>query len=211
MLPKPEKIKKKSVEQLGILDSLSIEKKLQNKRRFILFVLILTVGLSLCFWIYTFIKRTLSSPPTLSLSLNLSRFNPQIVLPNKLDIKKEISDILGNNASNWLVLSQTNPPADNFYWPDNNTNSFFTGNTSKIMNDLDKLEVNPSLITEALPPGASVKQSVFSQDNINEWRFLISVPQKQILMMFRFTGSVESAQKILPLLVEKLYWFSLKS
>ncbi|MDP4010012.1 MAG: hypothetical protein Q8P53_03460 [Candidatus Shapirobacteria bacterium] len=211
MLPKPDKTKKKSVEQLDILDSLSIEKKLQNKRRFILFVLILTVGLSLCFWIYTFIKRTLSSPPTLSLSLNLSRFNPQIILPNKLDIKKEIYDILGNNASNWLVLYQTNPPTDNFYWPDNNTNSFFTGNTSKIMNDLDKLEVNPSLITDALPPGASVKQSVFSQDNINEWRFLISVPQKQILMMFRFTGSVESAQKILPLLVEKLYWFSLKS
>jgi hypothetical protein len=211
MLPKPEKTKKKSVEQLDILDSLSVEKKLQNKRRFVLVVLILTVGLSLCFWIYTFIKQTISSPPILSLSLNFSKFNSQIKLPLKLDIKKEISNILGEDAGNWLILCQTNPPTDNYYWPEDSQNSFFTQDTDKIITDLDKLESGPSLISDALPPGASVKQSVFSQGNIDEWRFLISIPQKQILVVLRHTGPVETAQKILPLLTERLYWFSLNS
>lgn len=211
MLPKPEKTKKKSVEQLDILDSLSVEKKLKNKRRFVLVVLILTVGVSFCFWIYTFIKQTISSPPTLSLSLNFSKFNPQIKLPLKLDIKKEIVNILVDDADNWLILSQTNPISVAFYLPEDSQNSFFTQDTDKLITDLDKLESGPSLINDALPPGASVKQLIFSQGNIDEWRFLITVPQKKILVVLRHTGSIDTAQKILPLLIEKLYWFSLNS
>jgi hypothetical protein len=53
MLPKPDKnFKKKSIEQLDLVDTISDADKLKKKRFTLIIFLFLTIGLSLCFWAY---------------------------------------------------------------------------------------------------------------------------------------------------------------
>ena len=197
MLPKPEKIKKKSsAEQLDLVESISSEDKVKQKRRVLFITLLATVGLSFLFWSYRFIQ-------TFSFS-NFSFSLPQINLPivqssdPQKQLDNDLNQLLSPHPERWHI-SVTSPK---FQWSYNTT--AFDSVTPK-----DSL----NLIKSVLPDGIDIKE-VLTTDNPSflEYNALISLPQGKFSIIIKNDNhDLEKFKSTIPLIVENLYWSLLKS
>lgn len=105
MLPKPEKKSSKSSQQLDLIDTISDEERLRKKRRSLIFSLLLTVGLSLIFGLYTQLKHynfSTLSLPQFSLNFNLSSLS---------QLKPTFTPNLPSDWTFQLLSDGENPPS----------------------------------------------------------------------------------------------------
>lgn len=191
MLPKPEKIKKNSsAEQLDLVDTLSLEKKIKNKRHFVLISLILTTGLS-------FIFLTYKTFPKIKINFKLPEIKMSDIKLSYNNFNLTINQIISQDQNHWSIYAKTL----------SNTSSYslnsqdLTTNSDTLVSNLSKLPFSQnSLIQNSLPQGTKIQES--------ETNYLITTPAQKILFEFKINGqNLEPSKKLIPSLVEKIYWY----
>lgn len=201
MLPKQEKIKKSSSsQQLDLVDSLSEDKKLRRKRIYIIITLILTVGLSLFFWIYRSSKSFFITNKISNVKPNFSF--PKINFPaNQPDLEKTVNQIISTDKNTWSIFVQTTSLNKSpFSWSKN-----IETPTSTTLNV--PISTN-SILKNNLPEGAQIQENVLSNTDSYQLTTLITVPNKQLFIIIKVAGTnnLQSSIKLIPYLVEKIYW-----
>lgn len=135
MLPKPDKSKKPISEQLDLVTPLDNEKKLRRQRRVVLFTLLFSAGLSLCFWFYRFLPK---------FSLPAGRQVFLLPKPNPIP----------SNYQNWSIYLRAN----NSVWSQN-----FTQDPKDLINALFPLKPSENnLLKDILPSGVEIKEILAS-------------------------------------------------
>ena len=204
MLPKPDKNK---IEK-SVVDPQIIKKRLQNKHRLVLLSLFLTVGLSFIFWSYRHLQKILISPPKFDLNfkINLPQFHPKISLKNSTspaDLDKYIKSL----PENWSVFVTSISDQNNPIYQHNFTSS---ANLSEIIQKLSSQKPSDqSLIGLTLPEGLLFQESFNSDQNFT-YQNIISLPQNKLLFLINIDHpkNIDQAQKELPILINKIYWYS---
>lgn len=207
MLPKPEKNKKSTngAEQLDFVDSLSHEKKVENKRRFVSIFLILTVGLSIGFWVYHSFKSFTFENPISKISFNMPQLSLNNIQINQNDLDKNIQSIISKDKNSWSIyVSSINPDNKTFTYQKNITD--FSSTT--LINDLSRLTyATQSSLLQSLPQGTKIQEAINSTDGSYSQESLITIPHQQILFHFKISGpNIDSAKNLIPSIAEKIYW-----
>jgi hypothetical protein len=187
-------------------------KKLKNKRKTIIFSLILTAGLSFLFWSYRSIQSLIRSPPQFNFNLNLKlpKFslnkNNQTTLPSPTDLSR----FLQKSSINWSIFvsldsDYLNPVfehASGLLTIDNNLNT-----------TIDKIKAinksSQSLVNLSLPEGLSFQEIIDISKGVY-YQGLVHLPKNKILILIKNNNltNLSQAQTELPLLIDLLYWHS---
>jgi hypothetical protein len=202
MLPKEEKIKKKTIDadQPGLFDKESEKDRLKKKRRTVYIAMFLTVGLSLIFLIYHSFKNLNFSfkLPTSNLTVSESK-------PNNFEIPKNTdaswSVFLKNTESNLVILQE-------------NQDSIFSGQSlDSILAKLDKTDfISSSQYSSSLPEGLKIKEIIEEDNNNFSYFSTIITPNQKLLLILEAKNSkdISNIKKIIPNLINQLYWYSLQ-
>ena len=196
MLPKQEKFKKlSSPQQLDLVDSLSEEKKLHYKRIYIVIALALTVGLSLFCLIYRSLK-TFKMP---DFKFNF-RF-PTITDTNQPKLDKIVNQTISSDKNTWSIFVQsTSKNTITFSWSKNIRIPSSTTLSTPISTN--------SILKNNLPEGVQIQEDISSNPDSYQLTTLLTVPKKQFFIIIKITGTsnLENSIKLIPALVEKIYW-----
>lgn len=200
MLPKHERTKKnRSPEQLDLVESISAEDKLKQKRRFLFIAIFSTIGLSFIFSTFRFLQ-------TFSLS-NFSFRVPSFYLPQlsqTIDPQKQLdadlNRLLSPDLGRWHI-SISSPNNAQFHWSYNSSTLNFPLPTTSL-----------GIIKNVLPQGIDIKESLVSEATFSQYSALISLPKNQFLITIKNDdNNLEKFKNTIPLIVETLYWSLLKS
>lgn len=202
MLPKPEKIKKpQKTEQLKLDDKVVKQDKLKNKRRLLVIILFLTVGLSVIFSMCNTIKSiNFSLPaqiPTISVLPPSTSLSP-------IGIDSDIAAIIKTDTGYWSFFVQS----DSFTWSKNQDQIFNQTNQSDQLQQLAQSPIdNSDLAYLTLPQGLNLKKVVFLGDGFYRVGYQIITPQKNINIIIKLSGpDITNSQKLLPKIVSSIYW-----
>jgi hypothetical protein len=187
MLPKPEKVSKKSsTEQLDFVETIDDVDKTKKKRISIVVFLFLTVGLSLFFVIYrqlqnyNFEQLKISAPSFKLPSLVKSNFSPTL-------------------PSDWSLFVQTV----------GSTN--FTYSSNYLSSDFTKIKVlhHPSYAKKYLPDGVVISEKTNTTADYLEIFSQISTPKVKFEIYCKIPGTINSNSPEIETysrLVETFYW-----
>jgi hypothetical protein len=199
MLPKPEKNKKNtSVEQLDLVDSLSLEKKVKNKRRFILICLIATTGLSFAFWTYRSGSQIITTKSFSKIEFKLPQIKMSDIKLSYDNFNITINQLISKDKNQWSIYAKTISKDSDYSL---NATDLINDSENKV-NSLSKLpdSSSTSLIKDSLPQGTKIQES--------DTNYLITTPQQKIIIQFKIDGqNIEESKKTIPSLVEKIYWY----
>ena len=195
MLPKVEKNKKNSnseLEQPGLFDKENEKDRISKKRKFVYIAMILTIGLSLSFWIYRSLKNY-------SFSFKLPTFNHTVTTPknSNLDLPKD--------GSIWSIFLKRINPESVIY--QSSENIFF---------DDEKLDntkfITSSIYSSSLPEGFKIKELIEEKDNSFSYFSKIITPSQELFLIIKISDSPDLSQSknLLPGLINQLYWYSLQ-
>jgi len=195
MLPKVEKNKKNSnseLEQPGLFDKENEKDRISKKRKFVYIAMILTIGLSLSFWIYRSLK-------SYSFSFKLPTFNHTVTTPknSNLDLPKD--------GSIWSIFLKRINPESVIY--QSSENIFF---------DDEKLDntkfITSSIYSSSLPEGFKIKELIEEKDNSFSYFSKIITPSQELFLIIKISDSPDLSQSknLLPGLINQLYWYSLQ-
>lgn len=216
MLPNP---KNKNLNNLLPNPSLSTEdeaqvnqKKLQNKRKAIIFSLILTAGLSFLFWSYKSIQSLVKSPPHFNINLKLPKlsFNQNIQknLPSSTDLSKYIQ----KSPINWSIYVSLDTDYSKPVFEHQPTLLSIDNKISSTIDILNSVKPSSqSLVNSALPQGLSFQEIIDNSQNIY-YQGLISLPKNKILILVKINNPTNPSQfqSELPILIDHLYWHAVK-
>jgi len=199
MLPKVEKIKKKSElnpdsEQPGLFDKENEKQRLIKKRRFVYTAMALTIGLSLSFWIYRSVKN-----------FNFSLKFPEFNFSKSISFNKTTKIDLPQDGAFWSIFAKrldTNTiiyqTSDNIYFDE------------QIFNQADF--ISDSIYSSSLPQGLKIKE--ITEENQNNFSYIsqITTPNQQLILIIKIDNSPNlfESKKIIPNLIDQLYWYSLQ-
>lgn len=203
MLPKVEKNKKinedQDIEQPGLFDKENEKERIAKKRKFVYIAMILTVGLSLSFWAYRSIKNFNFSP-----KLPVLKFDVSTPKSNKF--------ILPENTNTWSIFFKKLDSDLIIY--QNNQDSIFSNQTlESIIDKLDKTNfITSSVYASSLPQGFKFKELIEEENNNFSYFSKIVTPNQELLMIIKIKDSSNLAQakKLIPNLIDQLYWYSLQ-
>ncbi len=211
MLPNPKKTKKIPnllTDQDTNLESESeaFQKRLLLKRRLILISLLMTAGVSLVFWGFRTIQKIIRQPSQINFKIELPKLN----LSSKTDSAVTQLDkfLLPDYQSNWSVISVTTSRFDQPIFSQNYDNFNF----NQTVEDLSVIKpASVSLIDIHLPQGLSFQEKVFNKNGLT-YQNLISLPSESIIISVFIdqADSLEQVKSQLSVLVESLYWYSVK-
>lgn len=186
------------------------QKKLQTKRRTIVYSLALTAGLSLLFWSYKYIQSFIQSPskPSFSLNFEFPKLPSIQNNQNTLSSPANLNKFLEKSPITWSVYVSldTNYSAGVF---EHQSNPLKIDNNLKQI--IDKLATtkttSQSLITPSLPQGLSFQETI-DNSNGTYYQGLIHLPKNKILILVKNENPPinSQAQAELPLLIDHLYW-----
>ncbi len=183
-------------------------KKLQVKRKIIIFSLILTAGLSFIFWSYKSIKTFVSSPPKFNFNINLAKFsfptNSKTITPNSAELLK----FLKKSPANWSVYASLDTDyskpvfeyQSTLLTTDNNFNPF-----------LDKISAvkasSQSWVNSSLPQGLFF-QEIIESTPVIYYQGLIHLPKNKILILIKNNNLINSSQiqTEISSLINEIYW-----
>jgi hypothetical protein len=195
MLPKVEKIKNNSdsdLEQPGLFDKENEKERIAKKRKFVYFAMILTIGLSLSFWIYRSIRN-------FNFAFKLPTFNFTVSTPKTGDIS------LPQDGAIWSVyLKRINPDSVIYQ---SSANIFFNDEKLNATNF-----INQSIYSSSLPDGLKIKELVEEDKNTFSYFSKIITPSQELILIININNSKDLSQskKLIPDLVNQLYWYSLQ-
>lgn len=193
MLPKEDKIKKSSdLEQPGLFDKENEEDRLTKKRKFVYIAMILTIGLSLSFWIYRSIRN-------FDFSFKMPSFNFSVSAPKNSSIN------LPSDGATWSI----------FLKRINSDSVIYQTSENIFLNDekLDTINLNTSgLYTSSLPEGLKIKELIEEKNNTFSYFSKIITPSQELLLIIKIDNSKDLSQskKLIPDLIDQLYWYSLQ-
>jgi len=199
MLPKVEKIKKSSEDpkndQPGLFDKENEKERIAKKRKFVYIAMALTIGLSIIFSIYSFFKNSNFNfsfkLPTINLPISTSKTS-ELILPKEIDLT-------------WSIFLKRVNPETVIY--QSNENIFI--NDEKLNNTKF---INSSIYSSSLPEGLKIKEIIEEQGNNFSYFSKIITPSQELLLIIKITDSkdLSSSKKIIPSLINQLYWYSLQ-
>ncbi len=208
MLPKPEKISKKtnkSPQQLDLVNTLNEGTKNNHKRFWVILLLLSSIGLSLAFSIYRWAK-TFTLPQKLpSVSLNLPsvpKLKPQTTAV--LD-PSFINNLIGQDSWSFVLLQIDNSNVT--YLGDYNA-STIDYNFEPIISQLSTMNPLPdSLISNSLPQGLDFSENVITDSQFIEHQLLINLPKTHYLLISR-SNSIDPDifRSKLPQIIDSIYW-----
>lgn len=201
MLEKREKVKKSSQLPLEEKDSgPSPEEILRAKRRLLIILLSLTIGLSCLFWLYRNIRHF--QFPSLSI-FSLPTFPSQ-----EVDDLSEVSQLIKADSSSWSVYFK---PQNFSAFTINPDSSFSDSYFDKQIALLQKDKANSGLITKSLPEGTKIFDRLTETNSQLIYTALITVPDNSIIFHFKINGqNIVESKKIIPQIVEIYYWSTIK-
>jgi len=217
MLPKPEKKSKKNLDaqQLDLVEALSSVDKTNKKRRALLIALFLTMGLSLIFALYTRIRLLRFTDFSLSLpkvSLDLNKNEAPSSSPSASSLEKSLAALLPADKDLSLYVRLQSPSLKDFSYSHQPQYLFTDQNYQQILSTLQSLDYDhDSLLASLLPQGVNLQQQQLVNPSSIEVQSLITIPQRQILIITR-TDPTTSSHDIdfHASLQEKIYWLLLK-
>lgn len=193
MLPKEEKIKKNAdLEQPGLFDKENEKERLAKKRKFVYIAMILTIGLSLSFWIYRSLK-------TFRPSFKLPEFNFTVSKSKSLKIN------LPQDSASWSVFLKRI-----------DTNLVIYQTSDDVFFDDQKLDdinfADSNVYSSSLPEGLKIKELIEEKDNNIIYISKITSPNQELILIIKIANSKDLSQskKLLPDLIGQLYWYSLQ-
>jgi len=205
MLPKVEKIKKnsenKNTEQPGLFDKENEKERILKKRKFVYIAMLVTIGLSVSFKLYNYIKKTPFSPPRIP-TFNISDSSPK---SNNFDLPKNI------NPSWSIFFKNTN--SDTPIYQQNQDLIFTNQDWISIQ---DNLETSPLITTSpyssSLPEGFKIKEIIEEKDNTFSYFSKINTPNQELFLIIKIKDSknISESKKNIPILIDQLYWYSLQ-
>jgi hypothetical protein len=209
MLPNPKNIKNinnllSNTSDLAANEAQVNQKKLQTKRKTIIFSLILTAGLSFIFWSYKAIQPIIKSPPRFNFNLNLKL--PKFSF-NQIS-KTKLSSYLEKSPINWSIFVSLDSDYSKPVFE-------HQSNLLKIDNDINlvvtRLNVikfsSQSLVNSSLPQGLTFQEIVDNSNGVY-YQGLINLPKNKILILIKNNNQINSSQvqTELSVLVDYLYW-----
>lgn len=202
MLPKEEKVKKKlEPEQEGLFDKENEKERIDKKRKFVYISMVLTVGLSISFWLYRWVKTTPFSPPKIQIpNLKFTVSKPKNIGFKLSEDQNSTLSVFLKKIDSDLLIYQSKPDL-----------IFETEKLDSVLIKIDKSDfVNPSIYSNLLPPGVKLKE-VIEEDN-NKFTYLskIITPDQELLLIIKLSDSkdLSASKKLIPNLVDQLYWYS---
>ena len=193
MLPKEEKIKKASdLEQPGLFDKENEKERIAKKRKVIYIAMILTIGLSLSFWIYRSIRN-------FNFSFKLPEFNFTVSKPKFSKIN------LPQDSASWSVFLKRVDTNSIIYQTSDDV--FFD---DQQLNNIDYID--SSVYSSSLPEGLKIKELVEEKDNNIVYVSKIISPNQELILIIKIDDSKDLSQSknLLPGLIGQLYWYSLQ-
>lgn len=193
MLPKEEKIKKNSdLEQPGLFDKENEKERIAKKRKFVYIAMFLTIGLSLSFWIYRSVKK-------INFSFKLPEFN--------FTVSKSKTDniTLPQDSATWSVFLKRTDPELVIY--QSNENIFYNDEKLNATNF-----ITSSIYSSSLPEGFKIKELIEENNNTFSYFSKIITPSQELILIIKIDNSKDLSQskKLIPSLVDQLYWYSLQ-
>jgi len=195
MLPKVEKNKKKydpDLEQPGLFDKENEKERIVKKRKVVYIAMILTIGLSLSFWIYRSLKN-------FNFYFKLPSFTFTISKPKNNNI------VLPKDDAIWSILLKRI-----------DTNSIIYQNNENIIVDEEKLNntnfIKNSPYSFSLPEGFKIKEYFEEKENSFYYFSKIITPKQELLLSLKIINSKDliESKKLIPDLIDQLYWYSLQ-
>lgn len=207
MLPKPEKkprsTSKKNPDQIDLVKTLSSVNQIEKKRKFLIILLGLTVGLSFIFWLYRSISATVKSGDyhRLKPQLSLPRLNLPTQKASSLStrfdsqkVQKYLTNFDQSDSATWSIYLNSDPNLSFSYNQPNLPQSPPTTSNTDLVNNL--------------PQGLPVVQNLTTTDDSLFFQIIISPPHKQISIAITASDSanIDSSKNLIPSLVDYLYW-----
>jgi len=199
MFPKSEKPFQKTgevTEQLDLVETVSKDDKVKSKRRLLIILLSVSIGLCFVFWIYHSFKYLLTSPPQISLNLSLPSF-----APGSASLSSDLQTLLSQNKSiTALYLRRTSPDQDlKFHNLTFDTATLFAQLTgSPVKND------SPN--SSQLPQGVTYREMFGQISGTPYFSALIDTPDHQVFIVMQTSAPIDSLKSVLPSLVSLSYW-----
>ena len=217
MLPKPEKKSKKTLDaqQLDLVEAVSSLDKTNKKRKALLIALFFTMGLSLIFALYTRIRLLRFTDLSFSLpklSLNLDKKETPSSNPSSSSLEKSLESLLPSDKDFSLYVRLQSPSLPDFSYSHQPQYLFTQQNYQQILADLEPLDYDhQSILASLLPQGVNLQQQQLVSSDSIEVQSLITIPQRQILIITR-TDPTTSSHDIdfHASMHEKIYWLLLK-
>jgi cytoskeletal protein RodZ len=214
MLPKPEKNKKKLIidsesETSKVSDPQLAQKRAKTKRRLVLLSLFLTVGLSFIFWSIKHVQKLLASPPKINFDLHfkLPEFNKNISI-KETNSSSDLDKYIKSLTENWAVyVSLVSNPKVSIY---QNSPGFNLDSIPSIVTNLSSTKSSSqSLVNLNLPQGLLFQESLDSNKSF-VYQNIISLPKNKLLFLIKIDNpkDIDQAKKELPILIDKIYWYS---
>lgn len=183
-------------------------KKLQVKRKIIIFSLILTAGLSFIFWSYKSIQSLVSSPPKFNFNINLPKFSIPQNTSTTTSNSTELTKFLKKSSANWSVYVSLDT---DYSKPVFEYQSTLLTTDNKFIPIVDKISAiktsSQSLINLSLPQGLSFQEIIESSNGIY-YQGLIHLPKNKILILIKNNSPINSSeiQAEVSTLIDQVYW-----
>lgn len=212
MLPKPDK-NKKSLDSENTpreIDPILLAKKAKKKRRLIVISLVLTVGISLIFWTYHFLKNNFTGFSFPKINTNLHFDLPAFTPKNKnkyISFEENIQKIIPSSDASWsFFVSQL--PLSNPLWQKN----FSDQNLDNIVQKISSISATTqSQFDPNLPQGLTLQEFV-SESTTLDYQSIITTPTQKILIIIQNNNKdINSTKSLLPKLINQLYWDAIQS
>ncbi|MBP9817509.1 hypothetical protein KBC75_01980 [Candidatus Shapirobacteria bacterium] len=203
MLEKRDKLKKSTQLPLEEKDSgPSSTELLQRKRRLVIILLIITIGLSLLFWAY----RTLRYFQIPKFKLPQVSSSLQTLSSNK----SNISEIISKDSSSWSIFFLPKKLKPYTYNIDPAINDAFA---AKQIDLLTKLKTPPTnLLVDVLPEGLTVKDILTETSDQIIYQAIVNIPNNQIYFYIKINGqNLSESKKNIPTVIESYYWSVIKN
>jgi hypothetical protein len=191
--------KPSSTEQLDLVNTISDGDKLRRKRQLLIFLLILTIGLSLVFAVYRYLKNTLSTKTFPKISFNISL---PVVLQTS-DPSQNLNQVFKNGYSDWSVFVESG----GFSW----SKDFNQSLESQALTIQKEQLIKTPFITNGsakslLPEGVDLQQITDQSAPVSKFYFLLTVPKQQIFVVIYPPSADSTSLELVSTLVEKIYW-----
>jgi len=194
MLPKPDKTKKTS-SPLNLVELTSPVDRLKSKRRWLIILLSVTIGLSLIFSFYRFFSGFQFSLPHLS--------------PSPPSLDHQVFSLLGSEKNYWSVFFKTFPPdSRSLTWEYQSSLIFQNRQSTDFLTALTAATPSAGIISSRLPSGLPVQEIITTTSDFVEISTLVSLPQKKLLFIFRRQpfSDPDQVKKLAAIIAEKIYW-----
>jgi len=193
-------------------EALVNQKKLQTKRKTIIFSLVLTAGLSFLFWSYKSIQALIKSPPKININFNfkLPKLGFQQNSQANLSSSPNLEKFFEKSSTNWSVFVSLDTDYTMPVFERQSENLKIDNNIDQIIQKISATKISSqSLVNLSLPQGLSFQEIIDNSKGFF-YQSLIHLPKNKILVLIKNDSQINSSQiqTEISTLIDYLYWYA---